>query len=104
MPNTLTSQTELIEYWGYPVEEHHVTTEDGYILTMHRIPGSDKAPARAGPKTPVFMGHCLVATSTVYAFGPPEKSLAYILADEGALVFFVVVGMIVQFCFAERNY
>ena len=28
----------LINYWGYPVEEHWVTTEDGYILGLHRIP------------------------------------------------------------------
>ena len=28
----------LIKYWGYPVEEHWVTTEDGYILGLHRIP------------------------------------------------------------------
>ncbi len=27
-----------MEYWGYTVEEHEVTTDDGYILTMHRIP------------------------------------------------------------------
>ena len=23
---------------GYPEETHYVTTEDGYILTLHRIP------------------------------------------------------------------
>ena len=28
----------MITYWGYPVEEHLVTTDDGYVLTMHRIP------------------------------------------------------------------
>lgn len=25
---------------GYAVEEHHVLTQDGYILTLFRIPGS----------------------------------------------------------------
>ena len=25
-------QPELIRYWGYDIEEHFVTTEDGYIL------------------------------------------------------------------------
>ena len=29
---------ELIEYWDYPSETHWVTTADGYILTVHRIP------------------------------------------------------------------
>lgn len=27
----------MIERWGYPVEQHEVTTEDGYILTVFRI-------------------------------------------------------------------
>lgn len=28
---------------GYPAEEHLVMTEDGYLLTLHRIPGSSPA-------------------------------------------------------------
>lgn len=26
---------------GYPFELHHVTTKDGYILALHRIPSND---------------------------------------------------------------
>ncbi|RXG72728.1 Lipase 3 [Armadillidium vulgare] len=29
---------EIIQSFGYPAETHHVTTEDGYILGLHRIP------------------------------------------------------------------
>ena len=31
-------QPDLIRFYGYPLEEHQVETEDGYILTLHRIP------------------------------------------------------------------
>jgi hypothetical protein len=27
---------ELIEFWGFPYESHEVTTEDGYVLNVHR--------------------------------------------------------------------
>ena len=70
----------MIEYWGYPVEEHEVTTDDGYVLTMHRIPNGRSG---GGERIPVFLGHCLTCTSSVYAFGPPENSIAYMLADAG---------------------
>ena len=31
------STVDLIEAEGYPAETHTVTTEDGYILTLHRL-------------------------------------------------------------------
>ncbi|KHJ83782.1 ab-hydrolase associated lipase region, partial [Oesophagostomum dentatum] len=37
-PEALMSVPELIQHWGYPIEEHKVITADGYILTLHRIP------------------------------------------------------------------
>ena len=33
---------QLITSKGYPAERHFVTTSDGYILQMHRIPYSPK--------------------------------------------------------------
>ncbi|KAJ2892694.1 cholesterol esterase, partial [Coemansia aciculifera] len=34
-----TSFAEIVEYWGYPHEDHLVETRDGFILGTHRITG-----------------------------------------------------------------
>lgn len=31
-------QGEIVQYHGYPYEEHEVVTDDGYYLTLQRIP------------------------------------------------------------------
>ena len=76
-------QPELIKYWGYPVEEHFVTTEDGYILGMHRIPYGKGGPSANSSRIPAFLAHGLESSSSQWVFGPPEKSLGFILADAG---------------------
>ena len=42
----------MIEMNGYNVEEHMVTTEDGYMLTLHRIPNKNLNES----KPAVFLG------------------------------------------------
>ena len=37
-PTSITSAADIIRLAGYPVEEHTVTTADGYILLMERMP------------------------------------------------------------------
>ena len=76
-------QPELIRSYGYPVEEHEVVSEDGYVLTLHRIPHR-KADSGSDPKikVPVLLGHCMVASSAVWSL-MPNHSLAYSLADSG---------------------
>lgn len=64
---------DLIRASGYQVETHPVTTEDGYILELHRIPSTGK---------PVFLMHGMLCSS--YCWVTSEtNSLAFILADEG---------------------
>lgn len=73
----------MIRYFGYPVEEHEVFTEDGYILTLHRIPhGLDENSHEKG-RPVAFLGHCLVGSSAIWTFGPRDNSLGYMLADAG---------------------
>ncbi|XP_047004161.1 lipase 3-like [Schistocerca americana] len=72
---------ELIQKYGYPVEEHFVTTADGYILRMYRIPSSPKATYPS--KYPILVMHGLESSAADWVVMGPDKAFAYILADAG---------------------
>ncbi|XP_023942603.1 lipase 1 [Bicyclus anynana] len=78
---------ELITSAGYPVEKHRVTTEDGYIIQMHRIPAGRRVARKAGfsekGKKAILIVHGLLGSSSDFIIMGPERSLAYLLADEG---------------------
>ncbi|NWT25794.1 LICH hydrolase, partial [Cardinalis cardinalis] len=75
--------SQKIIFHGYPSEEYEVMTEDGYFLSLNRIPHGKGGTGRSGPKTPVLIVHgfCLEGGDWVDNF--PENSLAFILADAG---------------------
>lgn len=58
--NFVVLQPQIIRRHGYNAESHTIITEDGYILTLHRIPGS-KNGTKGGQ--PVFLQHGLLASS-----------------------------------------
>nr|XP_045622184.1 lipase lipl-3-like isoform X3 [Procambarus clarkii] len=76
----------LIRKYGYPVETHTVTTADGFILTLHRIPHGRKMSKTSADgtgnrieneiksKEPVLMQHGLLASSACWILAPPEKA------------------------------
>jgi len=95
------SMQELVASNGYPIESHYVTTDDGYILNMFRIPhgikqkpapgskSSAAAPWRQQPRRPaVLLQHALLDSSFAYISNSPRQSLGYILADAGYDVWF----------------
>lgn len=84
-PETKMSVPEIIRYWGYKAEIHEAITEDGYILTLHRIPHGKGADAADKPvKRPVvFLQHGLLCSSSNWVTNLPAQSLAFILADAG---------------------
>ncbi|KAG7172315.1 Lipase 3-like 1, partial [Homarus americanus] len=72
---------ELIEANGYPVEIHHLTSEDGYILELHRIPHGRSGPSENRPVA--YFEHCLLCSSSDYLMNEPEKAIGYMMADAG---------------------
>ncbi|CAL4106892.1 unnamed protein product, partial [Meganyctiphanes norvegica] len=82
MPGANMTTPELIAFNGYPVEIHHVITDDGYILELHRIPHGLAGPNVGEPKV-AFLHHCLLCSSADYVMNTPDKALAYLMAEAG---------------------
>lgn len=68
------SQPQLIELQGYTAETYHVTTEDGYILELHRIPHGINDTASEG-RPVAFLQHCLLCSSSDWLMNTPDKAL-----------------------------
>ncbi|KAJ8952379.1 hypothetical protein NQ318_014470 [Aromia moschata] len=83
-PRAIFSVEDFLNGYGYPFENHRITTEDGYILNIHRIPhGKDEqVKAENSTKPAVLLMHGLVLSSVSF-FILPEISLALMLADAG---------------------
>eukprot|EP00092_Neocalanus_flemingeri_P040999 GFUD01044642.1.p1 GENE.GFUD01044642.1~~GFUD01044642.1.p1 ORF type:complete len:482 (+),score=83.26 GFUD01044642.1:272-1717(+) len=67
------SVPDLIQASGYKVETHAITTQDGYILDMHRIPSTGK---------PVLLMHGMLCNSYCWVTSD-TNSLAFLLSDAG---------------------
>ncbi|KAL6431782.1 hypothetical protein ACFW04_007353 [Cataglyphis niger] len=67
---------EMIKREGYPAETHVIMTKDGYLLTLHRIPGGNNS-------LPVLLQHGFLGSSSNWVTLGKGKALAYLLADEG---------------------
>ncbi|KAK4846066.1 hypothetical protein QYF36_012629 [Acer negundo] len=77
---------------GYKCQEIHVTTKDGYILNMQRIPeGRVHSPSTGGKKIrqPVLIQHGVLVDGMTWLLNPPEQNLPMILADQGFDVWIV---------------
>ncbi|CAN7944392.1 unnamed protein product, partial [Ixodes pacificus] len=73
----------LVVSKGYPFERHHVTTADGYILEMHRIPGGKRSCPEPCHREPVLLMTGLGADSSSFVLDFPGQCLGFLLADNG---------------------
>ncbi|KAJ8673199.1 hypothetical protein QAD02_004461 [Eretmocerus hayati] len=74
--NSFVTTPQIINRVGYPSEQHIVSTEDGYYLTVHRIPGKPGS-------MPVFLQHGMFSSSFDWVVAGRDRGLAFILADQG---------------------
>ncbi|CAH0713078.1 unnamed protein product, partial [Brenthis ino] len=65
---------QLAFKYGYTMETHTVETEDGYLVTMHRIPNN-------GPV--ILLMHGLFGSSDDFVIAGSESGIAYLLSKEG---------------------
>ncbi|GLH11349.1 Lipase [Gryllus bimaculatus] len=80
---------DRVRRWGYPFETHTVRTEDGFLLTAHRIPrgrgggaGGEGGETNAvgdgvsgtGARPPVILQHGMMACSEYFVLGGPDMA------------------------------
>ncbi|KAL1110513.1 hypothetical protein AAG570_008041, partial [Ranatra chinensis] len=76
-------QEHLIIERGYPFESHRVTTSDGYILELHRVPPHDHTINIAKSRYPVLLQHGLWSSSADWMIPDVNFSLGYQLCNCG---------------------
>jgi len=73
---------EICNENGFSLEEYSVTTSDGYILTLYRIPGALNEVSDT-TKPVVLLQHGLEADSIQWVINSPSLASAFNLASDG---------------------
>ncbi|XP_015114439.1 lipase 3 [Diachasma alloeum] len=65
----------MVKNAGYVLEKHIVETDDGYLLTVHRLPNASGSP--------IFLQHGLLSSSADWLSLGKEKAFPYLLSNLG---------------------
>uniref|UniRef100_A0A8D0KXE3 Partial AB-hydrolase lipase domain-containing protein n=1 Tax=Strix occidentalis caurina TaxID=311401 RepID=A0A8D0KXE3_STROC len=82
-PEQFMNISQKICFHGYPSEEYNVLTEDGYFLSLNRIPHGKGDTGHSGSRSPVLIVHGFSLDGGDWVDNLPSNSLGFILADEG---------------------
>jgi len=75
---------DVVKLKKYPIEKHIVQTEDGYLLTVFRIPGGkNEVDYNQKNKQIVYLQHGLFDSSDCWITNHEKLSIAFILANRG---------------------
>jgi len=80
-PDSSRTFEEIVLARGYPLETHYVTTEDGYILKLFRIPG--KKGSSVVNQKPCLLMHGVLDSSDSWVIHYEDKSHSYSLVNNG---------------------
>jgi len=80
-PDATRTIQEIVVSRGYPLETHFITTQDGYILKVFRIPGP-KGSTTINQK-PCLLQHGLFDSADSFIIHREEMSYSYHLANNG---------------------
>ncbi|CAN8023460.1 unnamed protein product, partial [Ixodes persulcatus] len=76
-------QAELIRSKGYVAEEYQVVTQDGYVLSLQRMPHGRSSTKSRKSRPPVLLVHGLFSSAVEWVINHPDQSLGFLLADSG---------------------
>ncbi|KAK4821213.1 hypothetical protein QYF61_015781 [Mycteria americana] len=82
-PEQFMNISQKIRFHGYPSEEYNMLTEDGYFLSLNRIPHSKGDAGHSGSRSPVLIVHGFSLDGGDWVDNLPNNSLGFILAHVG---------------------
>ena len=83
-PDMTKTFEELCIENGYQTESYFVTTEDGYILEMFRIPGKiEEEVTQEKQKEVLFFQHGILTSADCFVMNTKDKSPAFRAVEEG---------------------